>query len=211
LLSVAVIDDHPATRLGIIAALKKVPDIEIVGEAGSGPDLTRLLQEVVPDVLLLDISMPQFDIFTAVPVLQKEYPTMRIVIVTLHEDETHVCRLAELGVEGYLLKEEPMPEYVKALRTVAAGGTYFSQRVFPIAWGLSSRQNTPSLTLRELEVLDLLATGAKTDAIAEELFITPRTVTTHMSHIYRKLGVNNRTTAVRKALEFNIISLQTKP
>jgi DNA-binding NarL/FixJ family response regulator len=207
LLSVAVIDDHPATRLGIIAALNKVPDIKVVGEAGTGPELFALLEGTVPNVLLLDISMPDFDVFQAVPRMQKQHPQMRIVIVTIHEDEKHVYRLVELGVEGYLLKEEPVSDYVKAIQTVARGGTYFSQRIVPIAWGLNSRPSTPNLTPRELEVLDLLTTGAKTDAIAEELFITPRTVTTHMSHIYSKLGVNTRAAAVRKAIELGLISV----
>jgi len=206
LLSVAVIDDHPATRLGIIAALKSVADLEVIGEAGSGPDLAALLQKSVPDVLLLDISMPDFDVFLAVPRMQKQHPRMRIVIVTIHEDEKHVCRLVELGVNGYLVKEEPVTEYVRAIQTVARGGTYFSQRIIPIAWGLNSRPGTPSLTPRELEVLELLATGAKTETIAEELFITPRTATTHMSNIYQKLGTKNRTTAVRRAIELGLIS-----
>jgi DNA-binding NarL/FixJ family response regulator len=211
LLTVAVIDDHPATRLGIIAALQNVPDIKVVGEAGSGSELAAFLERTVPDVLLLDISMPEFEVFEAVPRMQKQCPRMRIIIVTIHEDEKHVCRLAELGVDGYLIKEEPMSEYVKAIRVVSAGGTYFSQRVVPIMWGLNSRQNTPNLTAREREVLELLATGAKTDAIAEELYITSRTVTTHVSNIYRKLGVNTRTAALRKAIEFDLISVQTKP
>ena len=207
MLTVVVIDDHPAMRLGIIESLRQIPDIEVIGEAGSGPDLIALLEDHVPDVLLLDIEMPDFDVFQFVPQMQKEHPQMRIVIVTIHEDEKNVCRLVELGVDGYLIKEEPVDEYAKAIRAVSAGGTHFSQRVVPIMWGLSHGQGTPSLTPRELEVLDLMATGAKTDSIAEKLFITPRTVTTHASHIYRKLGVKNRAAAVRKAIEFGLISV----
>ena len=207
MLTVAVIDDHPATRLGIIAALKKVADIEVIGEAGSGPELAALLEVSAPDVLLLDINMPDFNVFEAVPRMQKQYSQMRIIIVTIQEDEKHVCGLVEVGVDGYLIKEEPMTEYVKAIRAVSSGGTYFSQRVVPIMWGLNSNESTPSLTPRELEVLELMATGAKADAIAEELFITPRTVTTHASNIYRKLGATNRAAAVRQAIKFGLISV----
>lgn len=207
MLTVAVIDDHPALRLGIIETLRQIPDIEVVGEAGSGPELETLLQDHVPDVLLLDISMPDFDVFQFVPRMQKEHPQMHIVIVTIHEDEKNVCRLVDLGVGGYLIKEEPVAEYVKAIRAVSAGRTHFSQRVVPVMWGRNHNQGTPSLTPRELEVLDLMATGAKTDSIAEQLFITPRTVTTHASNIYRKLGVKNRAAAVRKAIEFGLISV----
>jgi DNA-binding NarL/FixJ family response regulator len=206
MLTVAVVDDHPATRLGITTALENVPDIEAIGEAGSGPELATLLENRVPDVLLLDINMPEFHVFKAVRQMQKQYPQMRIIIVTIQEDEKHVCGLVELGVDGYLIKEELMTEYVKAIRAVSAGGTYFSQRVVPIMWGLNSNGETPSLTPRELEVLELMATGATADAIAEELFITPRTVTTHASNIYRKLGANNRVAAVRKALQCGFIS-----
>lgn len=207
MLTVAVIDDHPATRLGIIAALKKVPDIEVVGEAGSGPELASLLKKGVPEVLLLDINMPELGIFEVVPGMRKQFPEMRIIIVTIHEDEKHVCGLVELGVDGYLIKEEPMTEYIKAIRAVSSGGTYFSQRVVPIMWGLNSNESTPTLTPRELEVLELMATGAKADAIAEELFITPRTVTTHATNIYRKLGATNRAAAVRQAIKYGLISV----
>jgi DNA-binding NarL/FixJ family response regulator len=207
MLTVAVIDDHPATRLGIISALEQVPDIEVIGEAGSGPELAALLKASVPNVLLLDINMPEFEIFKVVPRMQKKYPEMRIIVVTIQEDEKHVCGLVELGVDGYLIKEEPMTEYIKAIRTVAGGGTYFSQRVVPIMWGLNSNGSTPTLTPRELEVLELMATGAKADAIAEELFITPRTVTTHATNIYRKLGATNRAAAVRQAIKYGLISV----
>lgn len=207
MLTVAVIDDHPATRLGIISALEKVLDIQVVGEAGSGPELAMLLKASVPNVLLLDIDMPEFDVTEAIPRLREQVPQMRIIIVTIHEDEKHVCGLVELGVHGYLIKEEPMTEYVKAIRVVSTGGTYFSQRVIPIMWGLNSNGSTPTLTLRELEVLELMATGAKADAIAEELFITPRTVTTHATNIYRKLGATNRAAAVRQAIKYGLISV----
>jgi DNA-binding NarL/FixJ family response regulator len=208
MLSVAIVDDHPATRFGISTALKEIPDIEVVGEAASGPELAAVLERRVPDVLLLDIHMPDFDVFEAVPRMKGQYPQMRIVIVTIQEDERHVCGLVELGVDGYLVKEEPMTEYVKAIRATSAGGTYFSQRLVPILWGRNSESNgTPNLTPRELEVLELLATGANSDAIAAELFITPRTVTTHLSNIYRKLGTGNRTAAVLNAIRYGLVSV----
>jgi len=206
MLTVAVVDDHPALRLGIIGILKQIPDIEVVGEAGSGTELMALLEDGAPDVLLLDISMPGFDVFQAVPRVQKMYPGVRIIIVTIHEDEKHVCRLVELGVDGYLVKEEPADEYIKAIRAVAAGGTYFSQRIIPVMVS-NSNHSTPELTLRELEVLDLIATGASTADMAEQLFITPRTITTHISNIYRKLEVNNRAALLRKAIELGLISV----
>ena len=206
MLTVAVVDDHPALRLGIIGILKQIPDIEVIGEAGSGTELTALLEDGAPDVLLLDISMPEFDVFQAIPRMQKKHRGMRIIIVTIHDDEKHVCRLVELGVDGYLVKEEPMPEYTKAIHAVAAGGTYFSQRIIPVMVS-NPNQSTPELTLRELEVLDLIATGASTAEVAEKLFITSRTVTTHISNMYRKLEVNNRTAVVRKAIELGLISV----
>ena len=206
MLTVAVVDDHPALRLGVIGILKQIPDIEVVGEAGSGTELMALLEDGAPDVLLLDISMPGFDVFQAVPRVQKMYPGVRIIIVTIHEDEKHVCRLVELGVDGYLVKEEPAGEYVKAIHAVAAGGTYFSQRIIPVMVS-NNNHSTPALTLRELEVLELIATGASTADMAEQLFITPRTVTTHISNMYRKLEVNNRTALLRKAIELGLISV----
>lgn len=206
MITVAVIDDHPATRLGLVETLKGTPDIKVIGEAGSGTELAALLEKHAPDVLLLDISMPQFDIFEAIPLMRKKLPQMRIVIITIHEDEKHVCGLAELGVDGYLKKEEPVSEYVKAIRVVTSGGTYFSQRVVPILSGLNSDRSSPHLTTRELEVLELIATGASTREVADQLYITRRTVTTHLSNIYQKLGVSNRVAIVRKARELKLIS-----
>ena len=206
MLTVAVVDDHPALRLGVIGILKQIPSIEVVGEAGSGTELTALLEDGAPDVLLLDISMPGFDIFQAIPRMQKAYPEMQIIIVTIHEDEKHVRRLVELGVSGYLIKEEPLTEYVKAIHAVAAGGTYFSQRIIPVMVA-NSNAGTPVLTPREMEVLDLLATSAATPEIAARLFITTRTATTHMTNIYRKLQVKSRTAAVLKAIELGLISV----
>jgi len=206
--TVAVIDDHPVLRLGIVEALKAYPDIKIIGEAGSGPELDVLLKKGAPDVLLLDISMPEFDISEAVPQLQKLYPQMRIIIVTIHRDEKNVCDLVRLGVDGYLIKEEPSPVYARAIRIVAGGKTYFSQEVIPIMSGMNSSPDIPHLTKRELEVLEVIATGATTAEIAAELYVTERTVSTHISNIYRKLEVNTRVAAVRKAEELNLLTGQ---
>ena len=205
MITVAVIDDHPTTRLGVSAVLDGVSDIQIVGEADSGSKLWELLEEITPDILLLDISMQGFDVLKAIRRLHQEHPGIRIIIVTFHDDEKYVQRTTQLGVEGYLIKEEPAAEYIKAIRTVGRGGTYYSQQVVPIMLDQHSKQEEHRLTPRELEVLELLATGISTDEIAEELFITARTASTHLTSIYRKLGVKGRAAAIRKAIETGIV------
>ncbi|MBN1815123.1 MAG: response regulator transcription factor [Anaerolineae bacterium] len=205
MITVVVVDDHPTIRLGVSAVLDGVTDIRIIGEADSGPKLWELLKEITPDIVLLDISMHGFDVLEAIGRLRQEYPCIRIIIVTFHDEEKYVLRTTNLGVDGYLIKEEPEAEYIKAIRIVARGGTYFSQRIVPIMTGSQSKQKEHRLTAREIEVLDLLATGVSTERIAEELYITTRTASTHLTNIYQKLGVDSRTAAVRKAIELGIV------
>jgi DNA-binding NarL/FixJ family response regulator len=204
-IKVVVADDHPPLREGVKQALNCAQDIHVVAEAGTGPELQAALRSH-PDVLLLDISMPQFDVFQELPRLRSEYPELKIVIVTAHDHASFVQRLLK-DVHGYLLKEEGMDAYVRAVHAVRGGNSYFSDRVLTAA--LNS-QESPKLTPRELNVLALAAQGLKTAEIAARLFISPRTVETHIENAGMKLGASNRTEAVAKALDLNLISVKAK-
>jgi CheY-like chemotaxis protein len=111
-------------RLGVSAVLDGVTDIRIIGEADSGPKLWELLKKITPDIVMLDITMHDFDVLEAIRRLRQEYPQIRIIIVTFHDEEKYVLHTTNLGVDGYLIKEEPAAEYIKAIRIVARGGTY---------------------------------------------------------------------------------------
>lgn len=201
MIRVVVADDHPPLREGVKHALNSDRGIRVVGEAGSGPELEAALG-LAPDVLLLDISMPDFNAFEQVPRLRARYPEMKIVVVTAYDNETFVQRL--MGeVHGYLLKEEDMDAYARAVLEVSKGRKYFTERALNLA--LNSPE-LPRLSERESQVLRLAARGMKTADIAEELFISTRTVDSHVENACQKLGVRNRTAAVAKAIELELIS-----
>ena len=201
MIRVVVADDHPPLREGVKHALNSDRGIRVVGEAGSGPELEAALG-LAPDVLLLDISMPDFNALEQVPRLRARYPEMKIVVVTAYDNETFVQRL--MGeVHGYLLKEEDMDAYARAVHEVSKGRKYFTDRALDLA--LNSPE-LPRLSERELQVLGLAARGIKTADIAEELFISTRTVDSHVENACQKLGVRNRTAAVAKAIELELIT-----
>ncbi len=201
MIKVIVADDHPLTREGVKKALEEKRDIKVVGEAGTGPELEAALARV-PDVLLLDIRMPEFDAIGQVPELRTRFPGMKIVIMTAYESEFYAQAL--IGhVDGYLLKVERMDAFATAVQEVSKGRKYFTDRALNLAF---NSPEVPKLSERETEVLRLAARGLKTTDIAQELFISTRTVDTHIQDACHKLGVRGRTAAVVKAIELGLIS-----
>jgi DNA-binding NarL/FixJ family response regulator len=201
MIKVIIADDHPLTREGVKKALDEKPDIRVVGEAGTGPELEAALTHV-PDVLLLDIRMPEFDAIGQVPQLRARFPGMKIVIMTAYESEFYAQAL--MGqVDGYLLKVERMDAFATAVQEVSKGRKYFTDRALNLAF---NSPEVPKLSERELEVLKLAARGLKTTDIAQELFISNRTVETHIQDACHKLGVRGRTAAVAQAMEIGLIS-----
>lgn len=201
MIKVLMADDHPPIRAGIREALNRDPDIEVVAEVADGRALLSALN-LMPDVLLLDIYMPDFDAHTAVPRLRAKFPDIKIVIVTAHDDEANFQRLVK-DVDGYLLKDEDLAVYARAVHDVYAGRTYYSQRVMTIALNGSE---VPRLTDRELEVLEMAARGIKSPEIGNRLYISPRTVDAHIASACQKLEAPSRTAAVAKAMELHLIS-----
>jgi DNA-binding NarL/FixJ family response regulator len=195
-------------RAGIRQTLEKAQDIRVIGEAGNGAELLELLAgSPTPDLLLLDIQMPDFDVFEAVPRLKTAYPRMKILIVTAHGDRTSVNRLVELGIDGYLLKEESLRTYPNVVRRVAEGEPYVSPGV--VAAMLTRDSVTPpALSPRELQVLELVAQGLTSGEIGMSLGLSAKTVDTHAERVCRKLSANNRTAAVARAIELGWIDRQ---
>jgi DNA-binding NarL/FixJ family response regulator len=205
MIDVMIADDHPVFHEGIRPRLERQEDIRVVQETNNGPELFATLSEnPPPDVLMLDIRMPDFEILRAIPRLRVQYPRMKILIVTAHDDEARIRQLIDVGVDGYLIKDENPDTYVRAVRDVAAGKKYFSQRTFEVAID-SAGSSVPSA--RELEILELAAQDIKTDEIARRLLISSSTVNTHLARVYRKLGVNSRTAAVAKVVQLGYITL----
>lgn len=204
MIKVFIADDHPALRLGIKQRLDQYQDIRVVGEAGSGPELFAALRTPPPpDVLLLDIDMPEFNILRDLPEIRALCPQTKVLVVTVYDDTGHINQLITAGVKGYVVKQEPMGIYSTAIRELAAGRTYYSQRIMNVKLDIAG-QDTP--TKREREVLSLAARDATTNEIAAQLGISPNSVQTYIRRAFRKLGVNSRQGAVAKAVELGYIS-----
>lgn len=207
-ITTVVVDDHPALRVGVVHVLDSVEDIVVAGEAGDGHQLWRTLEALAtpPDVLLLDLSMPDFSIFRTLPKLRRQYPDMCILIVSMEKSKDYVLRVVKAGIDGYLLKEEPLDVYPVAVRQVAEGKTFYSQDIMDIV--LAKDGGKPVLSEREREVLELAAGGFTRDEIADHLYVSRHTVKFHLSNIHKKLKVVNRAQAIKRAVELGILPPQ---
>lgn len=198
---VLIADDHPLIRTGLQTTLAGEPDIRVAGEVINGEEVQRLCSENPPDVLLLDLRMPGPSAIETIAYLCQHCPQTRVLILSAYHDETQVRGLVEAGVAGYLLKDEAPVTVVQAIRTVMAGGTWFSRQV---AEQLARPTASPALTNREQEVMHLIALGKSNNQIAEELSIAVATVGFHLRNIHEKIGVHTRGEAVHWAMQHNL-------
>ena len=204
MIRVLVVDDHPTLRAGVLQAIKEASDIEVVGEAATGPELWASLAELRPDVVLLDLQMPGFDPFEDSSRIQEQHPDTAIVVLTNYGDEQHIQALVKAGAAGYLLKEEDADTVVRVIRKVAVGKVSYSEDVLA---KVGRGTMTLPLTRRERQVLKLVAQGKTSPQIARELSLVKRTVDFHVENACRKLGVDNRTAAAAKAAELELITV----
>jgi len=200
-----VVDDHPAFRRGLELILADVDDVQIVGEAETGLRAVELAREVAPDVVLMDLRMPDLDGIEATRRLSRSVPAAAVVVLTMFEDDDSVFAAMRAGARGYLLKGAEQDEIVRAIRAAAAGeaifGPQIAQRVIAhFATGAgSAKELFPALTDREREVLEMLAAGKGNATIAHELKISLKTVRNHVSNVFTKLQVSDRSAAIVKA------------
>jgi len=198
-ITVFLVDDHPIVRSGIKSELEKYTQLEFAGEAASGKEAIDKIDNIRPDVILMDISMPDMTGLEATEVLKKKIPDIKIIALTMHDSEKYVNEIMRLGAQGYILKDSDPIELIKAIETVNHGEQYFSPRINPAALKQSAQKRKfdkrapedEKLTLRESEVLHLLVAVCSNKEIANKLFLSIRTVETHRTHIMQKLDVKN--------------------
>jgi len=202
---VLLVDDHPVVRMGLRGMLEHDPGIVIAGEAGSGDEAVTLARELEPDVILMDLRMPDGDGVSATRRILAERPAVKVIVLTTYETDQDIVRAVEAGATGYLLKDTARTDLVAAVAAARRGETVLSPSV---ATRLVTRMRGPateSLSRRESEVLALVARGLTNAEIGRELFISETTVKTHLIRIFGKLGVSDRTAAVTTALERGLL------
>lgn len=201
---ILIADDHPVVRHGLVALLKNWKDLHLVGEASTGKEAVALYRQYQPDIILLDLRMPEIDGIETIMAIRKQFPTARIIVLTTYDDDEDIHRAFQAGAAAYLLKDVPPEELIATIRAVHAGQTRIPP---PIAAKLAEHMRMPILTPRELEVLCLLVTGKSNKEIGAALGISPRTAKIHLSHILDKLDASDRTQAVSIALQRGLVRL----
>ena len=210
--TIVLADDHPVVRRGLRALLEAVPDFRVTGETGDGLEAVRLVEELRPQVLVLDLMMPGVGGLEVARQVNLRFPTTKVVILSMHANEAYVLEALRNGASAYVLKDAGGGELVQAVRAVVAGGRYLSPPLSEraIADYVEKAKSAPldpvgELTTREREVLGLAAEGQSTGDIAARLGISPRTAETHRANLMRKLGLHNQTDLVRFAIRQGIL------
>lgn len=201
-------DDHPVVREGLRGMLESQSDFAVVGEAGDGGEALRLIEQVRPDVVLMDLRMPEMDGVTAIRAMRERGLPVHVLVLTTFDSDADIVRAVEAGATGYLLKDAPRQELFRAVRAAARGETVLAPAVASRLLGRMRAPDDETLTEREMDVLQLVAKGNSNREIGKALHISNATVKTHLVHIYAKLDVSDRTSAVTTALARGILRLE---
>ena len=204
-ISIVLADDHTVVRRALRVLLEEETGFEVVAEAGDAEETIRYLRGHKPDVLILDLNMPGRPSLEAIPEMHEVAPETRIVVLTMQREPAFARQALQLGVLGYVLKEAADDELVQAVRKAAAGETYLQPALGAQLAAEPEKPATPDLSERETDVLRLIALGHTNAEIAEQLYISVRTVETHRAHIQQKLGVSSRAELVRSALSRGLV------
>ena len=216
-MKVLITDDHAIVREGLKAILSVQPDVEVVGEAVDGEESIRKAKELQPDIILMDITMPGMNGLEATRQIRKQNPEMKIVVLTMHEEDDYFYRILEAGASGYFIKGGSFTELLSALKAVMHGDVFIyptmaKKLLSNYLEGVKSGQDVEgyrALTEREREILRFVADGRTNQEIADELFISPTTVQTHRAHMMAKLGLHNRTELIKYAIRHGFVTLDS--
>jgi two-component system, NarL family, response regulator NreC len=211
-ITVVLADDHKVVRQGLRAILEAERGLRVIGEAGSGLEAIRLVERLRPNVLVLDLMIPELNGLEVTRQLKKRLPKIRIVILSMHSHESYVVEALKNGAAGYVLKDSSADELIKAVREAAVNRRYLSPPLSDLAVDAYLHQagaladSYESLTSREREVLQLAAEGLTNTAIGKRLFISARTVEVHRANMMAKLGLHNQTDLIRHAIKRGLIA-----
>lgn len=209
---ILIVDDHTVVRDGLNALLSAEPGMDVVGTAGDGEEAIRLTGELKPDIILLDLVMPHMDGVQATRHIKQDHPDSRILILTSFGEDHQVYAAIKAGAMGYLMKDTSSDELIRAIRDTFAGKPVMqpdiAQKLMREIQSQDESGPPESLTEREIEILQHLAKGKSNQQIADDLYLSERTVRTHITNILGKLGLSNRTQAVLFALREGIASIQ---
>ncbi len=212
-IKILVVDDHEVVRDGIVSNLVRQSDFAIVGQASNGLEAVQKAAELAPEVVLMDLRMPELDGVEAMIRIRQDNPEIKFIVFTTYSDDEYLFAAIKAGAKGYLLKDAPREELFRAIRAVSRGESLiqpvFTTKLLDKLASELSRKSTgmDALSDREIEVLDLMAKGVSNKDIADRLSITQSTVKTHVTSIFQKLNVTTRTEAVTTALKRGIIQL----
>ena len=211
---VVLVDDHDLLRRGMKTMLEADDDIEVVGEASDGTTIVQLIDDTLPDVVLIDVVMPNKDGIVSTSEIKEAYPNLGVVVLSGHDEQQFVFDALKAGASGYLLKTAELDEVLATVRSVAKGQAKIdpdvASRVLKEFQGYQKAEVSDvyqPLTPREREILQLMSEGLPNKTIATRLSISERTVTTHVANIYTKLQVNNRVSAIQEAMRRRILDL----
>jgi DNA-binding NarL/FixJ family response regulator len=203
-LKVLIADDHPLIIAGIRRMIEHHHDIQVVGEAHSGPELTQLIERRDPDIVLMDLRMPGVAGVQMIELIRQRWPAVKTIVLSACDDRPTIDAALRAGANAYVLKSAHTVDIVAVLRQAAGGAVFHAPAAAPARSGAPGVSAAPLLTNRERSILSAVASGMTTAAISRELWISQHTIKFHLTNIYRKLGVANRAGAVRYALESGI-------
>ena len=220
-IKVLIVDDHAIVREGLKALIEFEDDMILMGEAASGMECLEMLETCCPHVILLDLKMPGIDGINTAALIKNKYPYVKTVLLTNYDDEEYVTKALRSGVDGYVLKNIRKGDVVQIIRHVFSGNSYIDQSITNTLFN-QFRYETPTaedaltekdletkpiLTQRELQVLELIVEGKSNKEIATDIYLSMNTVKVHLRNIYRKLGVNTRSQAIRVAIQTGTVAL----
>ena len=207
MIKVLIADDHPVVRDGLRGMLAGQPDFDVVGEAGTGREAVVLVEQHEPDVVLMDLRMPELDGVEATRRIKAAHRAVQVLVLTTYDADRDIVRALEAGATGALLKDAPREELFRAVRATARGESVLASSVASRLLTGLRQPPVEALSEREIEVLALVARGLTHRAVGRQLSLSEATVKTHLVHLFAKLGVTDRTSAVTAGLERGLIDL----